>query len=688
MEMHQRLGETFMVGTDHVDVVTHRVTAPDSSSFELSLEAMHLLVELADRAGDMLTIDFLLDEIWGSTRESLELDRKEIAHRFGDTDSANPRYIEATNQGYRLLQAVQRGPVQLNARHSKLLLLELNRRKVFRVAAWYCVVAFVLLQLSDATFDALRLPGEAVPILLTLLVVGFPIAVLLGWFLELNSQGITRDAQSGWFRRMGRRWEFVAVVSLFVVSSAFAVMIARSVDWPVLESETISVAVLRFQNLTGDDSQDHIALGMTEELTLELALLDEYEVASVTSAIRFPDGETDLVTIALELGVEYVIEGSLLAGHGSPHINVQVIDGRTNRHRWAERFQLDDMVSIGATVASAIADELDISVDVPPSRGGPTGPAKDVAYRHYLIARSLLRDAGDLESLEQARDSIDRALDQDPTFGDAVGLGCRAWFDIHALSRDAAHAIEAQRVCTRAVELGSDNLDVKSMLGQLRIAAGDYDAAIDDLRDVLESRPNDQSIQTALAQAYARLGVAHFNADRWDQARKVWDEGFNIAPSARLYYHIGRLYYFNREYKNAARFLEAGAEKFPADDCLWGQLALTYDAMAKDSHEEFQHAARLSRAAKDDAGSARRGAYLAALLDSSEAMLIARAAVSTAMDSESLYWHAMAWARMDNDPLARDAVRRTLDAGFPLKALLQDPELGPFARIVVDEGKQ
>lgn len=512
------LGDAFMLGPDRVDTISHRVTAPDGSSFEMSMTAMQLLVALAKRPGEIVSIEALLEEIWGTTAESLERARAEVAHDFGDEQRSDPRYILAfPGQGYQLLQTVRPGAVPFNAKHSRLFVLELGRRKVFRAAGAYCLIAFVLLQISDATFDALRFPSEAVPALLIALVVGFPVVVLLAWFLEITRSGVERDAESGWFRRMGRRWEVAALMSLFVLSLVFASIISSAVDWSRIGAvPDLGIAVLRIQNHTGKPANDHLAASLTETVTNELAIAGGYSVSALTDASRYPDGKTGTREIARQLDVDFVVEGSLVEFGDTPQLFVQLIDGDTGKHRWSDRFAISDWLAIGGVVVGALAEEFGSRSDHTPedsvvsSAPGMVEDLEQVAARYF-----------ESNQLDLASQVWQQALAIEPTASVYYSLG-----RLHYLQRDYASAIAVLR---SAVDEFPENDAIWGALGFSYVyGAGpeSAEAALAFSQAEQLARRDADDLPTS-----ARLGAYLANLGRFGEAAAVASNLLNVNSS-------------------------------------------------------------------------------------------------------------------------------------------------------------
>ena len=170
---------------------------------------------------------------------------------------------------------------------------ELKRRKVVRVCIAYIVGAWVLLQVADATFEPLNLPQWSTTMVLWLLVLGFPVALILAWALEITPQGI---------RRTKKRRKPVATGK-----------------HTIADQPEPSIAVLPFADMSPEKDQDHFCEGMAEEIINSLSRIQSVHVASRTASFQFKDTTMDIDSIGERLNVNTVLEGSVRkAGNQRP----------------------------------------------------------------------------------------------------------------------------------------------------------------------------------------------------------------------------------------------------------------------------------------------------------------------------------------------------------------------------------
>src|SRR6476659_1521335 len=154
---------------------------------------------------------------------------------------------------------------------------ELQRRKVYRVAAAYIVAAGFLIQIASAAFPAWELPNWSLRLVIVLLLIGFPIAVILAWAYDITPQGIQGTPTRGILRR--RNLILLIITAVIISASAGFFLLPRAI-WQKVDK---SVAVLPFQNLSSDPDNAYFADGIQEEVLTRLAKIGDLKVISRTS---------------------------------------------------------------------------------------------------------------------------------------------------------------------------------------------------------------------------------------------------------------------------------------------------------------------------------------------------------------------------------------------------------------------
>src|SRR4026207_2328018 len=208
---------------------------------------------------------------------------------------------------------------------------ELQRRKVYRVAAAYIIAAGFIIQVGAAFFPAWELPNWTLRLVIVLLLVGFPVALILAWAYDVTPQGIQATPK---IPGRHRRRNIVLLVTAGVIISIAAGFFllprasARKIDK--------SVAVLPFENLSDEKENVYFAQGIQNEILTKLAAVRDLKVISRTSTEKYQSKPTNLKTVAQELGVSTVLEGAVQKAGDKVRVNVQLIDARADTHLWAK----------------------------------------------------------------------------------------------------------------------------------------------------------------------------------------------------------------------------------------------------------------------------------------------------------------------------------------------------------------
>jgi TolB-like protein len=455
---------------------------------------------------------------------------------------------------------------------------ELKRRKVFRVAVVYVATAFVILQAADIMLPRLGVPEWAMSLVVVLVVLGFPLALVLAWALELTPEGVRVTPAPGPGDHdqpapslLGRKTVLAAGLLVIMGASLSAGWLLKPsgpASDPVAGSAphaSGSVAVLPFDNFAVED-EDYFSDGITEDIIAQLTRVPDLTVISRTSAMRYRNTELSVRQIGAELGVGAILEGSVRRADGRVRIVAQLIDVATDAHLWAETYdrEVADIFAVQSEVAREIASALGRTLVAPTAGGQEHARTDPETYELYLRARHLwnqrrpaalrsaiqyfeeaiardpnfaLAHAGladvyvvrpfadptvpALPSAESAMAAARRALELDPTLGEAyAALG-------HA-SLVAWSFEDADEYFARALELTPGSATAHHWAGGYRAALGQTEEGLELLRRALELDPFSPRIHQDLA---SLLGEA-------DEAIRVLERGAELDPGYAVYYLV------------------------------------------------------------------------------------------------------------------------------------------------------
>ncbi len=471
---------------------------------------------------------------------------------------------------------------------------ELRRRNVWRVSALYVIVSWLILQVVDVLASVLQLPDWVGKLVLVLLAIGFPIAVVFSWVFELTPEGvkIDRGEPPGQTARGGQRRKLdVVLIGALILAGVY---MAWQHDWSdngAADSEIRSLAVLPLDNLMDDPDQAFFVAGMHEALITELSKIGALRVISRTSAMSFRDSGKSVPEIARELKVDAVIEGSVLKVGDTVRVTVQLIDGESDRHLWADNFdrELSDILSLYADVTREIAEQVQVSL----SDGDTTAiedsePVDPDVYELYLKGRYFC-DNWSPDEMRQGIELLQKAVSLDPGYAQAhahlaICIQYSAFFNYQ----------NALEVGDRARAAASMAVEIDGNLAEAHVAlAGvqyylDYNprAALVSLKRALQLNP---SSARALLHASWLLG----ESGRVEEALEFNRRALRLDPLSTVVNHaIGQVYFLNRDYERAIEAIRKALELDRSDPSLHHFLAL-----ALEQTEQFEAAAKAHKRA-------------------------------------------------------------------------------------------
>jgi adenylate cyclase len=345
----------------------------------------------------------------------------------------------------RFVQAVRRlDVVRIIAGVTRSILSELKRRNVLRVAMAYAAIAWLLIQIAETVMPLYGFDDSAARTIVTVLVVGFVPVIALAWIFEWTPEGIRRDANAPPRAPGEGKWlDRVIVVTLVIAVIYFA--IDKFVFDPARDAAKIeeakeegrkegllgvygeqSIAVLPFDNLSDDPTQDFFGLGIAEEMLNLLARIPELRVISRTSSFRLSEQGLDIPEIAERLDVANVLEGSVRVAGNKLRITAQLIEGATNSHIWSDTWdrELSDIFAIQDEIAAEIVRRLEILLSGEMPRSVRTDP---VTYALTLEAREHDRPTSTADPYRGV-ELLRQALELDPDYVPALlQLNYFAW---------------------------------------------------------------------------------------------------------------------------------------------------------------------------------------------------------------------------------------------------------------------
>lgn len=251
------------------------------------------------------------------------------------------------------------------------LISELRRRKTLRAAGIYIVAAWVAVQVASLIFPAVGIPDSALLYVWLIALFVFPLVLVFAWRYDLSATGLTRTlpARSDEeFDPTLRRTDYVILVLLLVVAVSFAWQLTIRIE-PISGLSHIavnpnSIAVLPFDNLSGDPEQEYFASGMQAALISGLSRIRALRVTSKTSTLRYKKSSETLPQIGRQLSVARIIEGSIYRFKNRVRLEVRLLDAEKDAHIWSATFEdeIEDVLVLQSRAAQAIAGQVRVTL--------------------------------------------------------------------------------------------------------------------------------------------------------------------------------------------------------------------------------------------------------------------------------------------------------------------------------------
>jgi adenylate cyclase len=414
---------------------------------------------------------------------------------------------------------------------------ELKRRRVVRVVALYAIAGWIVIEVASTILPNLNLPEWSVTLVTALVVLGFIIAIMLAWAFDIGPGGVhlTPTLQTP---------DEPAAVE--PAPAAEAKTEQPPALAPIQSDDRKSIAVLPFVNMSGDAENEYFSDGISEEILNLLVKLPELRVASRTSSFIFKGKEVSIPTVAKELGVSTVLEGSVRRAGDQVRITAQLIDVATDSHLWSETYdrEMKDVFAIQDDIAHSITDALEMTLSPKERRAIQfVATSNPRAYDFYLRGRSymytmtrrdyeyairMFRQAIDLdakyalayagiadayshlyryadanrENVKKALEASEKAIALDPDCSEARASRGLAKF----INEEYA---EAEQEFTKSIELNPNLFEAYYYFGLAYSSQGEFENAADMYKKAMLVNSADYQSPIFLAQAYASLGRRH-----------------------------------------------------------------------------------------------------------------------------------------------------------------------------------
>ena len=449
---------------------------------------------------------------------------------------------------------------------------EVKRRKVYRVAAAYIIAAAGIIQLASAAFPAWELPNSALRLVIVLLLIGFPLALVLGWIFDVTPQGIraTPTAALGTHRRSNLIMLVAAGVIISAVAGFFLLprISAHKVDK--------SIAVLPFENASNEPNTEYLSEGISEALINSLSELQQLRVIARPTAFRYKGKDVDPRQVGRELGVTAVLTGKVRQMQDALNVQVDLVDAVTGAQIWGAGYDrnIADLVAVKQAIAQEITAKLKLKLSSEEQRRLVNRDSTNAeAYQFYLRGRYFWNKRTS-DGIKQAIEHFQQCVERDPNFAlGYVGLADSytglTFYNfaaphetmpkakesaIKALALDntlaeahasLAHVLmnydwnwsEAEKEFKRSIELKPDYATAHEWYAiHYLTATGRLEEAVQEMKKALELEPASLVMNTF-------MGATLYYAGRYDEAIDQCRRTIQMDPNfAVAHWHLGLAY--------------------------------------------------------------------------------------------------------------------------------------------------
>ncbi len=553
------------------------VAGPDGSE-RLPPKAMEVLLCLASRPGEMVPRETLIEEVWGAgsaSPDTLTHAVSSVRHALGD-DPQHPHYVQTLpRRGYRLLvearplaarnSGMEPAPYSRPEWHHMGLFTHLKQRGVLETAIAYLVFGWLLIQFADIVFEQLVFPAWVGTFVTALVIGGFPIAILLSWFLEFrDGRAIPHELSPR--RRSRRRFSrtYVSVVAALGLAGLMVFAYDQRIGLPQEAEdrprESIPVpqdvviepnafAVIPFENLDGSDKTSLFVNGLVDDVIARLSRVPGLLVSSRGDAFTLPP-HAPSSAVRQRLRVAHYLAGSVQVSNGRMRVFVQLINSESGFQVLSRQFDrtVDDFFTLLDEITELTV--ANVRVALPATAPATLRPvADDAGLDVYLLYRrgiEAVRNATTAESFTTAATWFDKALAADPEYAAAFAGKCDLFVNAYSSYYDPDNVERAEAACNRALTL-NPNLDVVyTALGDLYAITGAYDSAESAYLRALELYPGSADALIGLGRVYRAL-------QRMPEAEASLRKAIGLHPGDTAAFNaLGNFLYRSGRYAEAA----------------------------------------------------------------------------------------------------------------------------------------
>ena len=454
---------------------------------------------------------------------------------------------------------------------------ELKRRRVFRVAASYAVVAFIIMQLVEILFPMFNFPQWTQQFIVIVVLLGFPIAVILSWIFDKTPEGVVKtqsleSSESSSASQVGEmtiqadgRPFYAKKRNIFLVlgitTGIFIGVFGGSAISGKVDDK--SIAVLPFDNYSTAPEDQYFSDGITEVIIAHLAKIKDFTVISRTSVMGYKGTTKSLKQIGKELGVAHILEGSVQRDGDEIRIVSQLIETKSDKHLWAETYdeRIISIFSVQSDIAKkiALAMKAEISGDV--ERRIDERPTENIAaWESYLKGIEFTDRSNRAVDTEKAQEHFDKAFQIDPKFAGAIAKSANLDLSFYWLGHDHVQSrlTKAKSKIDKATKINPSSPEVLEATGYYYYYAyRDYPSALKYFNEAQKLEPGKSSHIQNIGYILRRQGKIEESLSHHLRALKINPNDASLAFQMMLTYSN------DRDYSNAEKMIDKALYLFP-----------------------------------------------------------------------------------------------------------------------------
>jgi TolB-like protein/class 3 adenylate cyclase len=344
-----------------------------------------------------------------------------------------------------------------------------------------------------------------------------------------------------------------------------------------------AIAVLPFENLNSDPEQSYFSDGITNDIINDLSRFSNLTVIARNSVFTYKGKPTKVQTVARELGVRYVLEGSVQRADERVRINVQLAEARSGQQLWAKRFDepVTSLFDLQDKITRRVVRTLSVRVtEIERRRVSSRTHANFNAYNLTLHGQALLSRLKRAENFE-AREFFRQAIELDP--GYAAAYAALGWTFLNTVlygwgGSPSSELRRAEELARKATALDDASIEGHRLLARVLLMRRNHDLAVLELERAISLNPND-------ANSYADQGLIFVYSNRIDAAIRSLEVALRIDPNMtpEALMHLGMAYYLKGQYTNALPWLERGIARNPDNVFIHIVLAATFAQLRRET---------------------------------------------------------------------------------------------------------